>query len=474
MSSDRLTDIRRSLAFRLTLWYAGMFTVLAAVAFTLFYFLIHSVIQERIDGQLVRQRNQVAAIYTIQGLEAAKDVVVAEVKIAGESQVFYRFLAPGGEIFTSSSMSYWKDISVDSTAIRELLEGSSLIGRTAPVPGRSHRMRVIYDFIGPGIILQLGQSMETYDRLFQMFRRIFVGTIGGLFLAAGLIGWFLTRRALGGVTDVTRTARKIADGALDQRVPVKAGGDEVDRLAATFNTMLDRIEELVGGIREMSDNIAHDLRSPVTRIRGLAEVTLTTQPTKADYEHLAASTVEDCDRLLDMINMMLVISRTEAGVGTLDIASLDLADLAADACDLLTPMAEDKGVVLHTEIVRPAPCHGDVRMIQRMVANLLDNAIQYTPPGGRVTVSVNISDTGNTLQLVVSDTGIGISAADLPMVFNRFFRCDESRSHSGAGLGLSLSRVVAEAHGGKIHAASEPEKGSTFTVTLPVASPVSI
>ena len=468
MSFARLNKFRRSLAVRLTFWYAGMFTALAAVAFTLFYLLIQAVVQERIDRELVRRLGQVTDIYTVRGIEGSMDMAGEEAKTAGESQVFYRFLAPGGEIFTSSSMSYWRDITVDSSAIRELLEGQRQIRRTAPVPGRFHRVRVIYDFIGPGVILQLGQSMETYDRLFQVFRRIFVGTMAGLVLASGLIGWFLARRALHGVTEVTRTARKIAGGALDQRVPEKSGGDEVDQLAATFNTMLDRIQDLVEGIREMSDNIAHDLRSPVTRIRGLAEVTLTTQPTEADYEAMAASAIEECDRLLDMINTMLVISRTEAGVGTLDMTDLDLAEVARDACGLLAPVAEDKEVTLAVHTDGAYPCRGDVRMIQRMVANLLDNAIEYTPAGGQVTVTVDTTPDGDARRLTVEDTGIGIDSDDLPMVFNRFFRGDESRSLGGAGLGLSFSRVVAEAHGGTITAASEPGKGSTFTVTIPV------
>jgi signal transduction histidine kinase len=219
----------------------------------------------------------------------------------------------------------------------------------------------------------------------------------------------------------------------------------------------------------MSDNIAHDLRSPITRIRGIAEVTFTTGKSLGEYEAMAASTIEECDRLLDMINTMLMISKTEAGVGHLIREEIDLAGLAREACELFEPTAEDNGITLSYDVQGRSHLVGDTRMIQRMLSNLLDNAIKYTPSGGSVTVSV--SENNNQIIVSVKDTGIGISPRDLSHIFERFYRCDQSRSQTGIGLGLSLARAIARAHGGEITATSTPNQGSTLVVTLPKSPP---
>jgi len=218
----------------------------------------------------------------------------------------------------------------------------------------------------------------------------------------------------------------------------------------------------------MSDNIAHDLKSPLTKIRGTAEVALTTEADVGEFRNMAASTIEECDRLLDMINTMLVISRTEAGVGELENEELDAAEVVREACQLFEPLAEEGGLALNCQAPGTCLIRGDMPMVQRMVGNLLDNAIKYTPSGGAIDVFLDVDDQ-NFAVLSVKDTGIGISPNDLLRVFERFFRSDPSRSQAGVGLGLSLARAIARAHGGDIHVASAPGKGSTFTVTLPRA-----
>jgi heavy metal sensor kinase len=306
--------------------------------------------------------------------------------------------------------------------------------------------------------MQLGQSLAGEIRLITAFQRLFVATIGTLFLLAAAVGWFLARRALSGMGGIAAAARKISAGDLETRVPVSGRQDEIDQLAGTLNHMLDRIQTLIRGISEMSDNIAHDLKSPVTRIRGLAEITLTANPTGDEYENMAASTIEECDRLLEMINAMLFISRAEAGVGAVKQETVDLNALVGDAVRLFETTAADRQLRLHFEPIREASVEGDARMLQRMIANLLDNAIRYTPAGGSVDVMIEVN---------FLDTGIGIAEHDRNRIFERFYRCDPSRSESGSGLGLSLARTVARAHGGDITVQSSKGDGSTFSVSLP-------
>jgi signal transduction histidine kinase len=275
----------------------------------------------------------------------------------------------------------------------------------------------------------------------------------------------MARRALVGVETVTQTARRISVGSLEKRVPVKKGVDEIDQLAITFNQMLDRIQNLDTGIKEMSDNIAHDLKSPITRIRGIAEISLSSESSLSDYKGMAGSTIEECDRLLEMINTMLVISKTEAGVSQLDRRQMDIAGLIHDACDLFQSPAQDKSHKLVCHTPDKFIISGDIRLIQRMIANLLDNAIKYTPTGGSIFVALRSKRASASIS--VKDTGIGISEKDLPHIFERFYRCDPSRSRTGTGLGLSFARAVARAHKGDITVDSAPNKGSTFTIIIP-------
>ncbi len=470
MSLKNLINIRHTLAFRLTLWYAGIFTFSACVAFFVFYLMMTSVLRDRTDQELLSQVSTFTSIFSTKGLEAVKGVALLESQAAGERKIFFRLLYPNGITFSSSNMSYWQNIRVGHSAIRMLLEGQLHVFETLTIEGRKHKIRILYSIIGPGIILQLGRSMENQTRIIEAFRKIFILIMAGLFLVAVLIGLFMARRALAGVAEISRTARYISGSALDKRVPVKPRGDEIDQLAITFNRMLDRIETLVTGIREMNDNIAHDLKSPLTRIRGIAEITLTTNTTAADYESMAAGVIEECDRLLDIINTMLVISRTEAGVERLNPERLDLGKIIRQAGELFQPIAEDNHITMNCRTPDSLPYYGDLRMLQRMIGNLVDNALKYTPSGGRVDLAVE-QNKAESVIITVKDTGIGISSMDQPHIFNRFFRCDVSRSQdtsqSGAGLGLSLCRAIARAHGGDITVDAVPGGGSLFSVTLP-------
>jgi heavy metal sensor kinase len=340
------------------------------------------------------------------------------------------------------------------------------------IPERNHKVRILYGILGPGVILQLGQSMESYTRFIEAFKKIFISTMAFLVLSAALIGWFMARQALSGLGEVIRTARHISDGRLEKRVPLKRTRDEIDELAITFNEMLDRIQSLVKEIKEMSDSIAHDLKSPITRIRGNAEVTLTMDTSLKDYQHMAAGTIEECDRLLDIINTMLLISKTEAGVEKPVPEHVDLAQLLREACALFLPLAEDKNIALNCESAGSCELSGDRRMIQRMIANLLDNALKYTSSGGKVDLLVRSCDDEKVV-VTVNDTGLGIPAEDLTHIFERFYRGDPSRPQTGSGLGLSLAQAFAQAHGGRIDVTSEPDKGSAFTITLPKSPNIS-
>ena len=468
MSSKHPSKFRNTLALRLTLWYTGIFALSSLMAFVLLYLLATAIMRAQTDQELLGEVDKFATLLAVEGIEAVKGVAVLESQAGGVKKTFFRFLDNRGGVFSSSNMYYWKDIGVDTGAVRQLIDTSHPVFQTIDIAGRPYQVRILYGFIGPGLIVQLGRSMELYGHFLGAFWKIFAAAMSALILLAGLAGWFMARRAVAGVEEVTRTARAISRDSLERRVVVGKRGDEIDELAMTFNEMLDRIEKLVVGMKEMSDNIAHDLKSPLTRIRGLAEVTLATEKSTSEYESMAANVVEECDRLLEMINTMLMISEAEAGVTKRGREAMDLSRLAEDACQLFQPLADEKNIRLLCEGAGPLPFCGIVRQIQRMIANLIDNAVKYTNPGGTVTLSWRKE--GGALRLAVADTGEGVPEKDMPHIFDRFYRGDQSRSREGAGLGLSLARAVARFHGGDISVENRPGGGSIFTVSFPKLS----
>jgi heavy metal sensor kinase len=468
MFFENLRKLRHTLAFRLTLWYAGIFTCSFLAAFLLFYVSIFSITRHHTDRELSIEIAEFSSLLASRG----RDAVIANINIEAESNgvenIFLRILTEDGAEIASSNRGTWKGIGISGDALKRLAEGADHVYETVSDSEHPQTTRVVYGKIGPKTIVQIGQSLKDDEAFLEIIRTIFMATLAVLILPAVLIGWFMAKRALQGVEEVTSTAIAIAKGELGLRVPIKARGEEIDKLATTFNSMLDRIHSLITGMREMTDNIAHDLRSPISRIRGVAELTLTAGGSLTENETLAANTIEECDRLLEMINTMLDITEVEAGAGQLLMEDVDIARLVTEACELFQPVAEDKSIALSCDAPAVCSVKGDIQRLQRLVANLLDNALKYTLPGGNVTVTLSI-DAG-TAVISMIDTGIGISEQELPRIFDRFYRGDRSRTQTGTGLGLSLARAIASAHGGSITVSSTPGAGSTFTVTLPLFS----
>jgi signal transduction histidine kinase len=340
--------------------------------------------------------------------------------------------------------------------------------KTATLPSSRKRVRIAYLRYPSGATMVGVHSLEDIDKLLGQYRRVLAVAFGIVLVVGGGLAFFIARYAMSGVRRVTQTAMGIDKGELGRRVCVGSPGHEIADMACAFNRMLDRIEALVRELEDTTNNIAHDLRSPIARIRGLVETTLASDPSSEELHDMGAETIRECDRLTEMINTMLEIARIDSGLASVDASRVDMVELVAQAVDLFSPVTEDKRQTL--EFIHCEPhlwVHGSLSGLQRMVANLLDNAIKFTPAEGHIRVSLASQDDCVILQ--VQDDGIGIEAEKLPHIFERFYRGDESRSAAGNGLGLSLAQATVRSHKGSISVASTPEQGSTFTVTLPSA-----
>jgi len=297
-----------------------------------------------------------------------------------------------------------------------------------------------------------------------------------LVIVLGLTGgFFVSRRVLNRVDAMTDTAQTIMAGDLAGRLPVAGTGDELDRLAVHLNAMLERIEALMGGLKEVSDNIAHDLKTPLTRLRNRCEQALRGSKGDSDYRAALETTIAESDELIRTFDALLMIARAESGQARDNMAEFDAAEIARDVGELYEPLAEEKGLALRVEAPVAAPMRGNRELVSQALANLVDNAIKYARPdptvnGAPVEIVVGAGNEDERITLTVADRGPGIPEADRGRVVERFVRLEQSRSEPGSGLGLSLASAVARLHGGELRL-EDNHPGLRSTIALPRAGP---
>lgn len=300
-----------------------------------------------------------------------------------------------------------------------------------------------------GFIVLVGRDLGERVRLRSIVQRTLGLAFGVMAIGALLIWFFVGRRALLRIDAVAQSTNRITSGDLSERLPVSTSNDEFDRLSTSLNAMLGRIEQLNVGLREVSDSIAHDLKTPLTRLRNRAEEALRTGKDSDNYRAALEDMLSESDKIIDIFNSMLLISRVEAGYVKFTPEPVDLAAIAQDLAELYEPVVEDAGGRLENNVSAPLIVSGNRELIGQAITNLLDNAVKYGLPDGD-TIAINGLNQDNTIILEVSDNGRGISEENRERAMERFVRLDESRTTQGSGLGLSLVAAIAGQHGGSL------------------------
>jgi signal transduction histidine kinase len=422
---------------RLGVWYATLFIAGSLAIVLLTYFLTSASLAQR-DRQIIDSKlGTYAAAYGNGGLDGLTAVVRAEQQTAPE-RLFVRVTDwRGAQAIVLSQPEGWDVATLETGEIR----------------------------LPDGTLLQVGKSTEARDDVLARFRAALGLVTVSIFLIALTGGMLATQSALRPIRQlIAAVQRIITTGRTDERVPLGETHDAIDELTKLFNAMLDRIEGLVTGMRGALDNVSHDLRTPMTHLRGSAELALAGPPDIDRYREALADCVEEADRVLVMLTTLMDISEAESGAIELHREMVPLASIVDRAVDLYRETAEAKGVTLTSHVDDRAVVSIDRLRLEQVAANLVDNAIKYTPSGGRVDISATRE--GSRAVLRVRDTGIGIPAAELPRIWERLFRGDESRTERGLGLGLSLVKAIVEAHGGTVGVESTPGQGATFQVEL--------
>ena len=438
----------RTFGLRLALWYATLFVSGAIAIVFVTYSLTAASLAQR-DRQIINGKlGDYAAAYLRGGVRVLAATVRAEQQVAPE-RLFVRVVDRGVEAVVLSNNEGWDP----------------------------RRLELVSATLADGTLVQVGKSTEARDDLLARFR----ATLGIVTLFIVVIaltgGWLATRSALLPIRQLTLAVQRIIrTGRTDARVPLEGTGDAIDELTSLFNTMLDKIEGLVTAMSGALDNVSHDLRTPLTRLRGTAEMALASPPAGdpaqqiEQYRELLADCVEESDRVLVMLNTLMDISEAESGTLQLRREPVALGEIATRAVDLYRDVADAKGVTLTAAPLSDVVVTADRTRLEQVAANLIDNAVKYTPAGGQVEIAVRREPGAAILR--VRDTGPGIPADELPRIFDRLFRGDTSRAERGLGLGLSLVKAIVEAHGGAVEVSSQPGHGCVFTVKLPNPSPM--
>jgi signal transduction histidine kinase len=430
---------RQLFGLRLALWYSTLFVVGATLIVFLTYWLTSVSLAQRdrqiIDGKL----GEYATVYRRGGLRALTDTVRTEQATSSE-RLYVRVVDRGTDAVVLSNTQGWDRSQLELGTLR----------------------------LPDGAVIQVGKSTEARSFLLARFRAVLGVVTLSIVIMALAGGWVVTQTAVQPLRRLSAAVDRIVrTGRTDERVEIAAQNDEaINELTRLFNEMLDKIEGLVTGMRGALDNVSHDLRTPLTRLRGSAELALAAPPDLERYREALADCVEETDHVLVMLETLMDISEAESGALPLAREPVPLGAVVERAVDLYRDVADAKDVTLESAVPEPLTVIGDPIRLEQVAANLVDNAIKYTPAGGRV--SAGVRREGNAAVLWVKDTGPGMRADEVPRIWERLFRGDVSRTERGLGLGLSLVKAIVEAHGGTVGVETAPGAGSTFWVRLSI------
>ena len=473
MSLREGTQFYKRTDFKMTLWYGLTFLVTTLIIFSFMYVrLKHHLIKE-IDGFLKDE----ARVFTSEISENRMNIIEAMTDYEQDAFVkrFYpvhaKVLGADGGVIATLKNSTEFVCPLHRKTLGRIGIGSPYF-KTVRMPGTSTPFRVISfrisidgetDYIG-----QIGTRMWRMRKTLSNFRHNLLTAIPIVLVLGSIGGWFLARRSLSPIAHITETARRITASNFGERLKSRGSGDELDYLITTLNEMISRLESSFKKISQFTSDASHELRTPISSMRGEAELLLSKPRPIREYQRVLANHIEKLDFVTRMVNDLLLLAKFDSSQPGLEMAPIKLGTLLSDLWELFRALAEQKGIEFVLGDIEEAEVSGDRTRLQQLFTNLIDNAIKFTPSGGRVDIS--LKKDGGVAKVSIRDTGMGIPEEEFEHVFERFYRVNKSRAREsgGTGLGLSICQWIAKAHHGRIELESQLGKGTEFIVSLPL------
>ena len=464
MSSGPLKKLYSKTSVRLTIWYSSIFVISTLLLFVLTWFLLSKSILDS-NRQVAQSKIQeYTRLEKESGLVALLNRLKKEHQANQRAGFYIRVSDAANQTLLETVPLDWKDIETRQLEKTRVAGGPKWLHFRMEHAGGAIEMNTL--LLSKDIYLQVGFGQEERVRLLKHFQKTFLLIVIPMVLLGVIGGFFLGHRSLRPVRDLIAGIRSIDSGKLDQRVPFSGTGDELDQLVQLFNGMLAKIETLVRGMREALSNVAHDLRTPVTRLRVGIETILQSESDADSLREALLDCAEESERIVTVLNTLMDISEAETGTMSLNLEEVNLTGLLLEIQELYQYVAEDRRIRVAIEAPETLLARVDKNRIRQVMANLLDNALKYSPEGKSIEIKARRQ--GDRVVMEFADQGLGIDPVDLPRIFERLYRGDKSRSHRGLGLGLSLVQAVVNAHQGSIEVESAPDQGAVFTLILPV------
>jgi signal transduction histidine kinase len=453
----------KSNSFRLITSYT-LFFILSSLIMNIYaYSIISSFIYEQSRKESEQDLNEHVEIYRNKGLETLRKKVLEE---DSEEPTLVRLVGSRGHTLILRVPKDWSGFNVEQLEKTEYLKSKGWTYLKSD--DDKNEFEITSQNLSDGSTLQFGQEISEREDLLKRIREVYMIAIIPILLLAYLGGIFVANRALNPIRQLIHTLRSIiASGRTDVRAPVYQTDKLNEELISLFNTMMEKIEALMKGMRNVLDNVAHDLRTPMTRLRGTAEMALQSGQNPDALREALSDCTEESERILIMLNTLMDVSEAETGAMKLNLEKMNVGTLIKDIVELYGYVAEEKGVSVNTNYPQGLALNADRNWIRQVLANLLDNAIKYTPAGGRIDIEARRKE--QEIIITVKDTGVGIPNEELHKIWDRLYRGDESRSQKGLGLGLSIVKAIVRAHGGHVMVSGKPGVGSVFTVYLPLS-----
>jgi heavy metal sensor kinase len=462
MFLGRLKKRTRTIGFRLTAWYSAVFVVSFFLLFVIAYVFLSSSLKHRDQEALQLKLGELATLYEKGGVQSIEREVALEKEYGKRNLFFVRIFGPHNETLFLSVL--YRRAGFDVKQLNSIAQLTNGVPILVPARNGEDVLQVASARLNQGLWLQVGKSIEDQKRILTHFRETFIQVTIVLLLIGFLGGGFLAFRARRPIRNLIQTVSAIDISKMDARVPDPETGDELDDLVRLFNDMLERISTLVHAMRGSLDNVAHDLRTPMTRLRGIAEMALGPAQDLKSCREALSDCIEESERILKMLDSLMDISEAETGFMRLDRRQVKVSALM-DVVEVYRYVAEEKGVGIRVTVPPALQVNADPTRMRQVLGNLLDNAIKYTPSGGQIGIEAREQE--GQVVMVITDSGLGISEEELPRIWDRLYRGDKSRTQKGLGLGLSLVKAIVQSHKGRVEVLSTPDKGSTFTVYLP-------